>query len=105
VPRADIYEANDEIVVIADMPGVDESSVDITLEKNVLSINGCIEPPQFEDYSLAYAEYRVGDFERRFSLSNEIDQEKIEATMKDGVLTLRLPKVSPTTRKITVRTG
>lgn len=103
VPRADIYEANDEIVVITDMPGADESSVDITLEKNVLSINGCIEPPQFEEVSLAYAEYRVGDFERRFSLSNEIDQDKIEAMLKDGVLTLRLPKVSPTTRKITVR--
>jgi HSP20 family molecular chaperone IbpA len=105
VPRADIYETNQEIVVIADMPGVDENSIDITLEKNVLSINGTVEPPQYESYSLAYAEYRVGDFQRRFSLSNEIDQDGIEATVKDGVLTLHLPKVSPTTKRITVKGG
>ena len=51
VPRADIYETGDEIVIIADMPGVDENSVDITLEKNVLTINGYVEPYQFEGYN------------------------------------------------------
>jgi HSP20 family molecular chaperone IbpA len=103
VPRVDIYEADDNIVVVADVPGVDEASMDITLEKNVLTINGYVEPVQPEGYSLAYAEYRVGDYERSFTLSNEIDQDNIEATLKDGVLTLHLPKVGPTTKKIAVK--
>jgi HSP20 family molecular chaperone IbpA len=103
VPRVDIYETDDNIVVVADMPGVDESSVDITLEKNVLTINGYVEPVQPENYSLAYAEYRVGDYERSFTLSSEIDQDNIEATLKDGVLTLTMPKEGPTTKKIAVK--
>lgn len=104
VPRADIYETNDDIFVLADMPGVDEKSVDITLEKNVLTINGYVEPDEPENYSLAYAEYDVGDYQRSFTLSNEIDLEKIEATVKNGVLKLRLPKIGPAkAKKITVK--
>jgi HSP20 family molecular chaperone IbpA len=58
-----------------------------------------------EGYRLAYAEYRVGDFHRRFTLSDQIDRNKIEAAVKDGVLRLHLPKAEPTTRKIAVKTG
>jgi HSP20 family protein len=105
IPRVDIYETNDAVALIADMPGVDENSVDITLEKNVLTINGYVEPERPEGYSLAYAEYRVGDYQRSFNLSNEIDQENIEATMKDGVLHLHLPKAEPTTKKIAVQSA
>jgi len=105
VPRADIYETNDSITVVADMPGVDENSVDITLEQEVLTINGYTTPVEPEGYRLAYAEYRVGDYQRRFTLSEQIDRDEIEAVMKDGVLFLHLPKVEPTTRKITVKTG
>ncbi len=105
IPRADIYEANNEIVVVADMPGVDAGSVEITLERNTLTINGYIKPTELTGYTSAYAEYREGDYQRSFSLSNEIDQGKIEAEMKDGVLRLRLPKVGPTTRKIAVKMG
>ena len=103
VPRVDIYETNEGIVMLADMPGVDESAVDITLEKSVLSINGFVDPVKPESYSLAYAEYRTGDYQRSFRISNEIDQDNIEATMKDGVLRLYLPKAEPTTKKITVK--
>ncbi len=103
VPATDIYETEEAITILADMPGVDETAVDITLEKNVLTINGFVEPEQPEGYSLAYAEYRIGDYQRSFSLSNEIDQDNIEATLKDGVLTVHLPKVSPTTKKISVK--
>jgi len=103
VPRADIYETNDAIVVVADMPGVDETSLDISLENDVLTINGYTEPEYPKGYDLAYTEYRVGDYQRSFSLSNKIDQSKIEATLKDGVLRLHLPKAEPTTRKITVK--
>jgi HSP20 family protein len=106
VPRADIYETEEAIVVVADMPGVGEDSLDITLEKGVLTLNGAVEPEAPEGYSLSYAEYRVGDYVRSFSLSDEIDQEAIEATLKDGILRLTLPKVTEArTRKIAVKTG
>jgi HSP20 family protein len=106
IPRADIYETHDDVVVIADIPGADEKSVDITLEKNVLTINAYPVKNQPEGYSLVYSEYGVGDYQRRFVISNEIDQAKIEASVKDGVLRLRLPKAGPAkTRKITVRTN
>jgi HSP20 family molecular chaperone IbpA len=105
VPRVDIYETNDAIFVTADMPGVDETSVDIMLENDVLTINGYIEPVEPEGYQLAHAEYRVGDYERRFTLSNKIDQERIEAAMKNGVLRLHLPKALPTTKTIAVQAG
>jgi HSP20 family molecular chaperone IbpA len=106
VPRADIYETDEEIVVMTDMPGVDENAVDITLEKNVLTINGYVEPEAPEDYSLGYAEYEVGDYQRSFTLSNYIDQTNIQATVKNGVLELRLPKAGPAkAKKITVKAG
>jgi len=105
VPRADIYETDDRIVVVADMPGVDENSVDITLENNILTISGYVEPVEPENYSLAYAEYRVGDYQRSFTLSDQIDQDRIEATVKDGVLRLHLPKAGPAARKIAVKAG
>jgi HSP20 family molecular chaperone IbpA len=103
VPRVDIFETPDHIGIVCDMPGVSESAVDITLEKNILTINGFVNEHTPEGYNLAYAEYRVGDYHRKFTVSNEIDQDNIGATMKDGVLRLHLPKVGPTTRKIMVK--
>ncbi len=104
VPRVDIYETDDAIVLLTDMPGVDENAIDITLEKNVLTLNGLVEENNPDNYSLAYAEYQSGDFQRSFNLSNEIDREKIEATVKNGVLRLYLPKAGPAkTRKISVK--
>jgi HSP20 family protein len=104
VPQVDIYESDGEIITIADMPGVDENSVEITLEKNVLTITGYVKLEQPDNYNLAYAEYEVGDYQRSFNLSNEIDLENIEATVKDGVLRLSLPKIGPAkTKKISVK--
>jgi HSP20 family protein len=106
VPRADVYETDEAITVLADMPGVDESSVDITLENNVLTINGYVEPVQPEGYRLAYAEYEVGDYQRAFTLSDQISREGIEAVVKDGVLRLYLPKVlEAQKRKIAIKAG
>jgi HSP20 family molecular chaperone IbpA len=106
VPRADIYETEHEIVVVADMPGIDENTVDITLENDVLTIEGVVEAERPEGRSLAYAEYRVGDYRRAFSLSDQIDREGIEATVKDGVLRLHLPKTTRArTRKIAITAG
>ncbi|MBN1579980.1 MAG: Hsp20/alpha crystallin family protein [Anaerolineae bacterium] len=106
VPRADVFETADEIVVVADMPGVDENSVDITLENNVLTINGYVEPEQPQGLSLAYAEYQVGDYQRAFTLSNQIDRDGIEATVKDGVMRLHLPKITEAkVKKIAIKAG
>ena len=106
IPRTGIYEIEDAILLVANMPGVDESSVDITLDKNLLTIKGYVEEDLPEGYSLAYAEYEIGDYERSFTLSDEIDREHIEAEVKDGVLHLRLPKAEPAmAKKIAVKAG
>lgn len=105
VPRADIYETEHEIIVLADIPGANEKTIDITLEKNVLSITAYIEPVRSGDYEIAYAEYEEGDYQRSFRLSDEIDRDKIEAKVSQGVLHLRLPKSKEAAaRKIEVKT-
>ena len=78
IPRADIYETDKEIIVLADVPGANEKTVDITLEKNVLSINAYVEPVIPSGFDIAYAEYEEGDYQRSFRLSDEIDREKID---------------------------
>jgi HSP20 family molecular chaperone IbpA len=106
VPRADIYEVDDQIVIVADVPGANEKSVEVTLEKNVLTINAYVDPVEMEGYSLVFAEYEVGDYQRSFKLSDEIDRDKIQATIKDGVLRLYLPKAAAAqARKINVKAG
>lgn len=92
VPRVDIYETKDALFLIADMPGVDEKTVDVELEKNILTISGRVENGKVKDYRLVFSEYEVGDYERTFTLSDEIDRDKIKATVKQGVLRLELPK-------------
>ncbi|RMH98912.1 MAG: Hsp20/alpha crystallin family protein [Calditrichaeota bacterium] len=95
LPPVDIYETHDDIVLLADMPGVNKDAIDITLEQNVLTIRAKAEPQVPEGYELAYAEYEVGDYERSFTLDETVDQERIEASYQNGVLQLRLPKAEP----------
>jgi HSP20 family molecular chaperone IbpA len=102
-PPADIYETADGVTIVADMPGVGANGVDITLEKNVLTIRGNVDEEGPEGFRLAYAEYQVGDFVRNFVISDEIDRDGIEAHSKDGVLTLTLPKRGPTRKRIEVK--
>lgn len=102
-PSVDIIEHREDVVLLADMPGVDEKSVDLTLEKDLLTIHGSVERTEHEKHRLVFSEYRVGDYERSFKLSDEIDREKITATVKDGVLKLVLPKADKAkTKKIPV---
>lgn len=104
VPNVDIYEEGDTVYLLADMPGVSQDSIDITLEKNILTINGYVDEDEMEGYGQAYGEYRVGDYERTFALSDEVDRNQIEATVKNGVLKLKLPKAEEAkARKIEVR--
>lgn len=92
IPQVDIVENKDSILLIADMPGVDEQGIDINLERDVLTINGTVETPFRKDYRVIHAEYHVGDYRRSFTLTDVIDHTKIEATVKSGVLRLFLPK-------------
>ena len=105
-PRADVYETGNEIVVLADMPGVQEGSVDISLEKNVLTVQGSVEAPPHAGYRLAYGEFDDGDYRRSFALSEGVDRDRIEATAKDGVVRLVLTKAKEAVaRKIPVKAG
>ena len=104
VPRADIYETENDILILTDIPGANENTVDLTLEKNVLSITAYVEPAIPSGFEVAYAEYEEGDYQRSFRVSDEIDRDKIEAVVSDGVLRLRLPKsLEAKTKKITVK--
>jgi len=104
VPRVDIYETSEAIVLLADMPGVDETGVDITLEKNVLTLAGQTANGARPGYSLAYAEYDAGDYERAFTISDEVDRDRIEATVKNGVLKVVLHKAEAVkARKIDIK--
>ncbi|MDR3210563.1 MAG: Hsp20/alpha crystallin family protein [Planctomycetota bacterium] len=101
-PAIDIYENAQAITLLADLPGVDRSDVDITLEKSILTLraHGKAKPP--EGVSLIYAEYELGDFERSFLVSDDIDRDAITASVKNGLLTLTLPKRAPDKRSITI---
>lgn len=103
-PDVDIVERKDDIVVTADMPGVDENSVDVTLEKNVLTIYGKVEADIPRNHKLYVSEYGIGDYQRVFNINEEVDRDKIEASMKDGVLKITLPKAEALkTKKIEVK--
>jgi len=103
-PFTDIYETDQEILLLIDLPGVEEEDIDITLEKDILSINATVESEQLEGNSLSYAEYAIGDFHRKFRLTKMVDQESIAALLTDGVLKITLSKTSSSqTKKITVQ--
>ena len=104
MPHADIIETDENIVIRAEMPGVDDDSVDVVLEKNVLSIDGTVVASHFDGYSLAYAEYEAGRYQRSFSLSDRIDRDNIEAAVSNGILSLTLSKIDlPQPKKIEVQ--
>jgi HSP20 family protein len=105
-PRVDILDTKDAVVLIADLPGVAEDGADVTLEKNVLTIRGSVTSTEDEDLQDVATEYGTGDFERVFTLTDEIDRSSIEASMKDGVLRVRLPRAKEVaSRKIAVKSG
>jgi HSP20 family molecular chaperone IbpA len=106
VPRVDIRESEDAVVVLADMPGVDEKTTTIDVERNVLTIRGEFGATPPEGYTLGFQEYETGNYERRFTLSDEIDRDNVEAAVQNGVLRLRLPKAKEAQpRRIAVKAG
>jgi len=93
IPAVDVLETMNELIVLADMPGVDNKNVDIDLRDNQLTITGRLEAPESDKEVSLYKEFNWGDYFRQFTLSDIIDQSKISAKMEDGVLRLTLPKV------------
>jgi HSP20 family protein len=92
VPTADIYETADALNVLLEMPGVEKSNVDIQVNDGVLRVEGRLDLSKYQGLQPLYIEYNIGHYARTFQLSNKIDQDKIAAEMKDGVLSLLLPK-------------
>jgi HSP20 family protein len=92
IPNTDIYETEEALTVVLEVPGVERSNVNISVEDGVLSIEGRIDSSKYKDLVPIYTEYSVGDYRRSFSLSSQIEQQKIKADLNDGVLTITLPK-------------
>ena len=93
LPTADIYETQDALTVILEMPGVEKGNVDVRVEEGVLRVQGRLDVAKYQGLQPLYIEYNVGHYSRSFQFSSKIDQSKIEAALKDGVLSLSLPKV------------
>lgn len=103
-PLTDIRESTDAIVIVADMPGVGESGIECSLEQDVLTLVGRRATAARGGYQLAYGDAADHEFRRSFALGADIDRERIEATIKDGLLTVTLPKAPQAKpRKIAVR--
>lgn len=103
VPVTDIYETEEGLSVLMEMPGVDKANVEIDVKDGVLTIHGRIDFTKYEELKPVYTEYNIGHYRRSFSISNKINQERIAAEMNDGVLKLTLPKAEEAKpRKIAV---
>jgi HSP20 family molecular chaperone IbpA len=92
IPPVDIFENENAITLLADMPGVAPDDVNIDVRENTLTLAGEIKPFENADESDILIEYDIGQYYRQFTLPELVDQDKIDAQLKDGVLTLVLPK-------------
>jgi HSP20 family protein len=93
LPNADIYETPNELKVVLEMPGIEKNNVEINIEDGILRVQGQLDLSKYGGLQPLYTEYNVGHYARSFELSSKIDQSKIAAEMKNGVLSLTLPKV------------
>jgi HSP20 family protein len=105
-PAVDIYESEDRISLLADMPGVKAKDLKIDLRDNVLTLSGRVDEPESAGQTSVLSEYASGTYFRQFTLSETIDQSKIDAKLSDGVLHLELPKAERAKpRQISVKTN
>ena len=98
-PQVDVYETEDRFYLVADVPGAGEEDIDLTVEKDVLTLNARVAESQLEGFEPRWRGYGVGDWRRSFRLSQAVDREGIDATVKDGVLRVSLPKAKESMRK------
>jgi HSP20 family protein len=93
VPTTDIFETRDALNVVLEMPGVEKTNIDVTVQEGILNVEGRLDFSKYKSLQPLYTEYNVGHYARSFRLSSKIDESKIAAELRDGVLTLTLPKV------------
>ena len=106
VPPTDIVETQNAVIMLLDMPGADPDSLDVTLDRRELTVFARSQSTIPEGYRLLHAEYRDGNYERRFIVSDQVDGDRIDAVLRDGVLRLTLPKTTPSpARKISVKSA
>ena len=106
MPNADVFETEDALTVVLEMPGVDRDHMEIGIDNGVLTVEGQIDFGKYEGLRPIYGEYNVGPYRRSFRISNRINQDRISAEMRDGVITLLLPKAEEAKpRKIEVKSG
>lgn len=104
LPTTDIFETEEALTVVLEMPGVDRDNVDISVENGVLTVEGRIQFGKYEGLQPLYSEYNVGPYRRSFRITSRVDQANIRAEMVDGVITLVLPKAEATKpRRIEIR--
>lgn len=94
VPYTDVYETDDALTLVMEMPGVDRKDVDVSLENDVLQVQGTIDFTKYKDMEPVYTEYNIGHYARSFTLSSKVNQDRISAQLEEGVLTLTLPKAA-----------
>ncbi len=102
-PPVDIYETENDLVVLVDLPGVGQDGVDVRVDDGLLTIQGRTTPRRGDDP--VYREFGLVSFHRQFQLSDQVDHEKITGELRHGVLTVRLPKaekVKPRRVQVTV---
>ena len=106
LPTADIFETDNALTVILEMPGVNKDDIDVSVENGLVTVEGKINFGKYEGLQPIYSEYNIGPFRRSFRISSRIDQDKIGAEMRDGVITLTLPKAEEAKpRRIEVKSG
>jgi len=104
VPRADIYEGAKAVTVTVDLPGVERSNLEVTFERGELSILARREVSSVGAMKILHREFGAGSFHRNFSLADGLDAEKIDAQLRNGVLTLTIPRVKPVRpKKVEIR--
>ena len=104
-PPVDVFEDADGLTLLADLPGVSKERLNVRVERDTLIVEGDVQIALPEQMQAVYADIRSTHYQRRFALSDELETEKIEASLKDGVLTVRIPKRAETKpRRIEVRT-
>lgn len=102
IPQMDVYSDKDALYIEGNMPGVDKTSLDISIENNMLTIVGKNQNLTLDNFTLKYSEYTPGNYRRVFQIHEQIDSEKIEASVKNGLLKIRLPIHQPEVKKIPV---
>lgn len=105
-PAADVLETATGVEITVDLPGVKEEAIDITVERDVLTIRGTVDPVDDSEFDSLRAEFRVGNYERQFTLPENLNRDEIDATLNHGVLTLFFERIADAgPKKVTVRSA